>query len=143
MDHVVDSVRGTPCAYVIELEGDAAQPFYIYVGTTTDVQTRLAQHAGGIPGGSKWTALHPPKRVLDVVPCNSAFHACCVEVALWGFWAGRLKDYNRVRGGKYCMCESLMYPPPGWRDVHVGSGSSARSSTRPPSSNTSDEVFPL
>ena len=114
MDPVVDKVRGTHCAYALELQGDDKRPFYVYCGCTSDIQTRMAQHAGGIPGGSKWTALHPPTRVLDVVPCHSLWHAACVEVALWGFYAGKLKDYDAVRGGKFCMCESLRYPPPGW-----------------------------
>ena len=52
--------------------------------------------------------------VLDVVPCATAFQAACVEVAMWGLLAGKCKDYNRVRGGKFCMCEALRYAPTGW-----------------------------
>ena len=35
---------------------------------------------------------------------------------MWGLYAGRSKDYNRVRGGKFCMCEALRYPPTGWKE---------------------------
>ena len=138
MDPVVDKVKGTPCAYVLELQGDDKKPFYVYTGSTCDIQTRMAQHAGGIPGGSKWTSLHPPTRVLDVVPCHSLFHAACVEVALWGFWAGKLRDYDQVRGGKFCMCEGLRYPPPGW----PRGTSSSESSDVSARANAAEE-FPL
>ena len=54
--------------------------------------------------------------MLDVVPCHSAFQAACVEVAMWGLYSGKCKDYDRVRGGKFCTCEALRYPPTGWKN---------------------------
>ena len=114
MNKLTDAVKGTHCAYALRLEGDADAHEYYYVGSTTDLQTRIAQHTGAIPGGAKWTALHPPTNVMDVVPCGNAFQAACVEVAMWGLLAGRCKDFNRVRGGKLCMSGPLQYPPHGW-----------------------------
>ena len=96
------------------VEGDAHAPDYYYVGSTADIQTRIAQHTGAIPGGAKWTALHPPISVIDVVPCSTAFQAACVETALWALLAGKCKDFNRVRGAKFCMCTELRYAPIGW-----------------------------
>ena len=116
MNTLTDAVKGTHCAYALRLQGDATAPDYTYVGSTSGLHTRIAQHTGAIPGGAKWTALHPPVAVLDVVPCHSAFQAACVEVAMWGLYAGKSKDYNRVRGGKFCMCEALRYPPTGWKE---------------------------
>ena len=116
MNTLTDAVKGTHCAYALRLQGDAHAPDYTYVGSTSDLQTRIAQHTGAIPGGAKWTTLHPPTAVLDVVPCHSAFQAACVEVAMWGLYAGKYKDYDRVRGGKFCMCEALRFPPTGWRN---------------------------
>ena len=89
MNNLTDAVKGTHCAYALRLQGDANAPEYTYVGSTSDLQTRIAQHTGAIPGGAKWTALHPPTAVLDVVPCHSAFQAACVEVAMWGLYAGK------------------------------------------------------
>ena len=114
MNTLTDAVKGTHCAYALRHQGDAIAPDYTYVGSTSDIQTRIAQHTGAIPGGAKWTALHPPTAVLDVLPCISAFEAACVEVAMWGLLAGKCKDYNRVRAGKFCMCEALRYAPTGW-----------------------------
>ena len=54
--------------------------------------------------------------MLDVVPCATAFQAACVECALWGLYAGKCKDYDRVRGAKFCMLEPLRYAPTGWKN---------------------------
>ena len=67
MNNLTDAVKGTHCAYALRLQGDAHAPEYYYVGSTFDIQTRIAQHTGAIPGGAKWTTLHPPISVLDVV----------------------------------------------------------------------------
>ena len=115
MNTLTDAVKGPRCAYALRLQGDATAPDYSHVGSTSDLQTRIAQHTGAIPGGAKWTTHHPPMAVLDVVPCHSAFQAACVEVAMWGLYAGKYKDYDRVRGGKFCMCAALQYPPTGWK----------------------------
>ena len=115
MNTLTDAVKGTPCAYALRLQGDAHATEYYYVGSTADIHTRIAQHTGAIPGGAKWTALHPPVAVLDVVPCATAFQAACVECALWGLYAGKCKDYDRVRGAKFCMLEPLRYAPTGWK----------------------------
>ena len=115
MNTLTDAVKGTHCAYALRLQGDAHATEYHYVGSTSDIQTRIAQHTGAIPGGAKWTALHPPVSVLDVVPCATAFQAACVECALWGLYAGKCKDYDRVRGAKFCMLEPLRFAPTGWK----------------------------
>ena len=115
MNTLTNAVKGTHCAYALKLEGDAESPEYIYCGSTADIQTRMAQHAGGIPGGAKFTTLHKPVCILNVIPCETAFQAACVEVGLWGMYAGLLKDYDKVRGGKFCMCEKLQYAPTGWK----------------------------
>ena len=48
---------------------------------------------------------------------------------MWGLYAGKYKDYDRVRGGKFCMCTALQYPPTGWK-------------TRPQANHERDD-FPL
>ena len=114
MNHLTSKVRGTHIAYSLALEGDENSPMYVYCGSTQDIEKRMAQHCGGIEGGSRWCALHKPTRILDIIPCRDEWQAVCTEVALWGFHASKLKDANAVRGGRYCMTEALMYPPPGW-----------------------------
>ena len=115
MNNLTNAVKGTHCAYALRLEGDSESHQYIYVGSTTDIQTRIAQHTGAIPGGAKWISLHKPVEIINVIPCENAFQAACVEIGLWGLHAGLQKDYDKVRGGKFCMCEKLQYPPTGWK----------------------------
>ena len=116
MNALTDAVKGTHCGYALRLQGDANAPEYYYVGSTSDIQTRIAQHTGAIPGGAKWTALHPPVAIESVVPCQSAFQAACTELGMWGLYAGRMRDYDKVRGGKFCMCGALRFPPTGWKN---------------------------
>ena len=101
MNALTDAVKGTHCAYAFRLQVDATAPDYTFVGSTSDLQTRIAQHTGAIPGGAKWTTLHPPTAVLDVVPCHSVFQAACAEIAMWGLYAGKCKYYDKARGGKF------------------------------------------
>ena len=53
MNKLTDAVKGTHCAYALRLEGDADAHEYYYVGSTTDLQTRIAQHTGGDPWRSE------------------------------------------------------------------------------------------
>ena len=48
------------CVYVLELEDHC-----IYVGATMNFNVRMAQHFSGT--GSKWTQLHKPVKVLEVL----------------------------------------------------------------------------
>ena len=57
----------------------------------------------------------PTRRCVGCGAVPSAFQAACVDIAMWGLYAGRCKDYDRVRGGKFCMCEALRYLPTGWK----------------------------
>ena len=49
--------------YTLELDGGN-----YYVGFTDDIPKRMAEHFLG--RGSHWTRLHPPIKVLEVVPGN-------------------------------------------------------------------------
>ena len=103
-------VCGTPCAYALQCEGDEEAPHYVYVGSTCDIQKRIAQHTGYLSGGSVFCKAHKPVSVLIVVPCVNVWQAVCTEAALFGLYLGLLKDENRVRGAKFCMKEKLKFP---------------------------------
>ena len=103
-------VCGTPCAYALQCEGDEEAPHYVYVGSTCDIQKRMAQHTGYLSGGSVFCKAHKPVSVLIVVPCVNVWQAVCTESALFGLYLGLLKDENRVRGSRYNMKEKLKFP---------------------------------
>ncbi len=90
----------------IAVRGDEEAPHYVYVGSTCDIQKRMAQHTGYLSGGSVFCKAHKPISVLIVVPCVNVWQAVCTESALFGLYLGLLKDENRVRGAKYCMKEN-------------------------------------
>ena len=41
--------------------------------------------------------------------------AMAAECANWNLWAGRLRDYDRVRGGRLNGVDPLRFAPRGWR----------------------------
>jgi hypothetical protein len=85
--------------YTLELEGG-----YFYVGYSDDVDRRIAEHFLG--RGSMWTRLHPPVRVLDVVPGTKELENC-TTIALMSTHGWRV-----VRGGAWCSVELKSMPLP-------------------------------
>lgn len=78
-----------PCLYVLELCDDC-----YYVGITTNLNFRLAQHWTG--QGSKWTKEHAPLRVRQVIyPATRAMED---EVTL----KLRSEFGDKVKGGSWC-----------------------------------------
>jgi predicted GIY-YIG superfamily endonuclease len=83
----------SPIVYVLECgEGN------YYVGITMDFNKRLAQHLAG--EGAKWTKLHPPVRVVEIIHENANLflenETTQRYIALYGA--------DKVRGGSWCRC---------------------------------------
>ena len=111
----IHKTKGKICAYVLRLDGDDVHPWYIYCGFTSYLEVRMLQHTGAAPGGSSWCLLHPPNEILSVRLHESTEEAMAAECGAFNLWAGRLKDYDRVRGGRLnCTCP-LKYKPRGWK----------------------------
>lgn len=75
--------------YVLELEGGK-----YYVGVSDDPQRRFLYHCSG--EGAAWTRMHPPTRILKIIPVSSDFDEDKVTkecMALYGI--------DNVRGGSY------------------------------------------
>ncbi len=75
----------------------------------------MLQHTGCCPGGSKWTALHPPNELLSIHIHETQEEALAAECANSNLWCGRLKNYDRVRGGRLNGTGRLLYAPRGWQ----------------------------
>ena len=111
----IHHTKGKICSYVLRLEGDETHPFYIYCGHTRDIELRMLQHTGATPGGANFCAAHPPDELLTLKIHETVQEAMAAECANFNLWAGRLKDYDRVRGGRLnCTCP-LKYKPRGWK----------------------------
>ena len=111
----IHRTKGKICTYTLKLAGDDTHDFYIAVGMSQDLEKRMLQHTGAAPGGSQWTALHPPTEILSIQIHETVEQAFACEAALWNLWAGILKDHSRVRGGRYNSVMPLKYPPRGWQ----------------------------
>ena len=87
-----------PVVYVLELENEK-----VYVGITTSLNIRLAQHWTGI--GSQWTRLYKPVKILEVhYDCrNSDEKKITLE------WM-RKRGWENVRGGGWT--KPIMTSPP-------------------------------
>jgi predicted GIY-YIG superfamily endonuclease len=86
----METIIVCPMIYVLELEDDC-----YYVGITMDLNKRYAQHLSG--SGAKWTRLHKPKRIIEVIVENATI-ALETEIA-----EKYIRDFgrNKVCGGKY------------------------------------------
>ena len=101
----IHKTKGKICSYVLRCDGDDVHPWYVYCGYTTDLEVRMLQHTGAAPGGSAWCAAHPPNELLSVRLHQSQEEAMAAECGAFNLWAGKLKDYDRVRGGRLnCVC---------------------------------------
>ena len=113
----VHNAKGVICSYTIRCRGDSSEEFYIYCGYSSDIEVRILDHARG--EGAGWCAVHEPEEILSCVICSSIQQAMVLEVANWNMWAGKLRDYDRVRGGRFNLVGPLPYPPRGWPRENV------------------------
>ena len=75
--------------YTLELEGGK-----YYVGYSDDVPRRIAEH--WMSRGSYWTRMHPPIRVLEVIPGNKELENATTIALMCKY------GWRHVRGGLWC-----------------------------------------
>ena len=111
----VHRCKGLWVSYVLKCEGDDDAPYYIYVGVSQDVELRCLAHTGIRESEQpEWTRRHPVTDLLSVRVHENEQEAIVAEVALWNLWAGKLKDPQRVRGGRINCPGPMPYLPRGW-----------------------------
>lgn len=79
--------------YVLQLKGNK-----YYVGTTTDLDQRYAQHLNG--NGSEWTRIYPPIKVLNSYIATSIFDEDKTTKELMAIYG-----IDNVRGGAHTSIE--------------------------------------
>ena len=86
-----------PCVYVLRLEGDEKFDNYYYVGSTHQLNIRLAQHIA--LSGAKFTKLHKFVSIYSVELVNGDALQRENELTL-----ELMNTFTpeQVRGGKYC-----------------------------------------
>ena len=85
----MEAVSVSPCVYVLKCEDDCW-----YVGITHNLNFRLGQHFGG--SGSKWTKLHKPLELVEVIyPGTREMEDSKTKALVAEFG-------DKVRGGSWC-----------------------------------------
>ena len=111
----VHKCRGLWVSYVLRCEGDDDAPFYIYVGVSQDAELRCLAHTGiREVEQPEFTRRHPVIDLISVRVHSNEQEALVAEVMLWNLWAGKLKDPQRVRGGRINMAGPMLHLPRGW-----------------------------
>ena len=84
----VHKFRGCNVSYVLKCEG-GDEGWHAYVGSTCDVEQRMARHGAG--RGAVATRTWPPTgEILHIREHETAREAMLAEVALWSLWAGKI-----------------------------------------------------
>ena len=91
---IIDSISYVPLVYVLELE-DACW----YVGYSSTLNKRLADHFKG--QGAKWTKLHKPVRLHEVVVGNKEKENEKTQELI------QIYGQDKVRGGCWCRVDLL------------------------------------
>ena len=86
-----------PCVYVLRLEGDEKFDNYCYVGSTHQLNIRLAQHISQC--GAKFTKLHKFVSIysVELVDGDALQRENELTLELMNVFSS-----DQVRGGKYC-----------------------------------------
>ena len=86
-----------PCIYVLRLEGDDNFDEYYYVGSTHQLNIRVAQHIALC--GVKFTKLHKFVSIysVELVDGDALQRESCLTLELMNTFSP-----EQVRGGKYC-----------------------------------------
>ena len=86
-----------PCVYVLRLEGDENYDEYYYVGSTHQLNIRVAQHIALC--GAKFTKLHKFVSIysVELVDGDALQRESCLTLELMNTFSP-----EQVRGGKYC-----------------------------------------
>ena len=74
----------------------------------------MLQHTGAASGGAKFCLDHPPQEILSVKIHESVAEALAMECANFNLWCGKLKDFDKVRGGRLNGVDPLKHAIRGW-----------------------------
>ena len=105
------NLRGKHIVYVLQCEPDADGNETRYVGSSSNIERRTAEHLGLKSGGAAWCKLHKPISVLEVRLCNNKEEAAIMEVMLTAVHQSQT-GYNCTKGGRWNMPGPMKRPPP-------------------------------
>ena len=131
--NLVHQLKGKHVVYVLALEAEDGTPRR-YVGHTTNVERRMAEHTGMKNGGALWCKKHRPVDVLTCRIVDSKEEAAAMEVMLVSLHQAKT-GYQATKGGRWNMSNNMKKKPPYFDNADEYFLS--------PRSGTSDEVETL
>ena len=113
---LVHNLKGKLFVYVLECEPGADGQQYRYVGSSSNVERRMAEHLGVRAGGASWCKAHKPISILEVRLCNTKEEAAAMEVMMCAMHM-KQTGYQACRGGRFNMPGNMKRPPPFFDEV--------------------------
>ena len=104
------NLKGKHICYVLRCESDEHGHEMVYVGSTTNIERRIAQHLGLLEGGAAFCKQYKPISVIEVRLCNNAEEMAIMENILVSIHQARC-GYQAARGSRYNMPGPMKRPP--------------------------------
>ena len=105
------NLKGRIVVYVLQCAPDAEGRECRYVGCSTNIERRTAEHLGLKAGGAAWCRKHKPVSVLECRVCNSKEEACVMENMLTAVHQEQV-GYQNCRGSRWNMPGMMRRKPP-------------------------------
>ena len=99
---LVHQLKGKHIVYVLELQPGEDGKKRRYVGSTTNVERRTAEHLGVKSGGAAWCKKYKPTDVISVRIVDSKEEAAAMEVMPCAIHMAEC-GINQCRGGRWNM----------------------------------------
>ena len=124
----VHQLKGKHIVYVLALQpGEDGKPRR-YVGSTTNVERRMAEHLGVKSGGAAWCKKYKPTDVISCRVVDSKEEAAVMEVMLCSLHMAEVGPQG-CRGGRWNMSGDMKKRPPYFEDIEFQSPRSEETET--------------
>lgn len=105
------NLKGRHVVYVLQYEPDVEGRETRYVGCSTNIERRTAEHLGLKAGGAAWCKKHKPKSVLECRVCQDKEKAAVMETMLTAVHQEQV-GYQNCRGSRWNMPGMMRRKPP-------------------------------
>ena len=128
---LVHQLPGKYIVYVLALQPDEDGKPRRYVGSSANVERRMAEHLGVKSGGAAWCKKYKPIDVLTVRVVDSKEEAAAMEVMLVSLHMADI-GIQACRGGRWNMAGDMKRRPPNFEDCEFDSPRSDQASPPTP-----------
>jgi len=105
------NLKGMTVVYVLQCAPDAEGRETRYVGCSTNIERRMAEHLGLKEGGAAWCKKHKPVSVVECRVCQNKEEAAVMETMLTAVHQEQV-GYQNCRGSRWNMPGMMRRKPP-------------------------------